>query len=168
MEVVSAELNERLVLMCEMMTGPLERFLKCLSSSFVLINPMLCFKSSNEIVLDVGLDVFTEYVGGRTGMLNLVSMECFCFGISGNFMYRNGWFVSDVSSDIFVTLISASSVVGSGNLSFFLRLMCQVLDVCESKSIKFDAKTLYTVTRYMLPSPLLSCFVGVSSFEIIS
>ena len=86
MEVVSAELNERLVLMCEMMTGPLERFLKCQSSNFVLGNPMLCFKFPNEIVLDVGSDIFTKDVGVGTGMLDVGSIDSFCFGIFGNFM----------------------------------------------------------------------------------
>ena len=42
---------------------------------------MLCFKSSNDIVFDVGSDVFTEDVGVRTGMLDVGSMDDVCFGM---------------------------------------------------------------------------------------
>ena len=84
-ESISPVINEGLVSMCEMVIEPLKRFLKCQSSNFVLGNPMLCFKLPNEIVLDVGSDIFIEDVGVNTRMLDEVSMNLFalvCLKIS--------------------------------------------------------------------------------------
>ena len=92
-------------------------------------NPILYFKLSNDIVLDVGSDVFTEDVSVRTEMIDVGSMNGFCFGIFGNYMYRNGYSVSAVSPDIFVTLIVAPSAFGLANLSLVLRMMGLALDV---------------------------------------
>ena len=73
-------------------------------------------------------------------------------------------FISDMS----VTLIVASSVFGSANLSLVLRLMRLALDVFGSNRMKFDAETLYAVTRDVLPKPLLLRCVVVKLFEMMS
>ena len=77
---------------------------------------MLCFRSSKDIVLEAGSGVFTEYVGVNIGVLDAVPMDCFCVVMLENFLYKNESFVSDVSSDIFVTLIVASLVAGYGKV----------------------------------------------------
>ena len=52
---------------------------------------MLCFKLSNESVLDAGSNVFTDNVGVNVGILNAVLMlEYFWGGICGNFTYKYG------------------------------------------------------------------------------
>ena len=87
-ETLSPVFKEGLMSMREMVTKPSDRFLKCLSSKFVFRNPMLCFESSKDIVLKAGSDVFTEDVGVNIGILNTVSVDCFCAVCEG-ISYRN-------------------------------------------------------------------------------
>ena len=76
------------------MTDPLDNVLKCLNNNFVFKKPILCFKSSYEIVLEIGSDVFTAVVGCKIGFVVIFS-AVECVSILGNFICMNGWVGSD-------------------------------------------------------------------------
>ena len=70
MEAVSPGLIVGLISILDILTDPLDNCLKCRNNVFVFRKPILCFKSSYEIVLDVGSDVFTVAVGVNIGVVD--------------------------------------------------------------------------------------------------